>query len=43
MFEIQNTIFYEKINFVKLKLILNNRKDFEDIIEKDKDVACDKK
>ena len=43
MFQIQNTTFYEKINFVKLKLILKNHKDFEDIIEKDKDIQNDKK
>jgi hypothetical protein len=37
MEDIGNTTFYEKINHVKLNYILQNRKEFETIIEKDKD------
>ena len=36
MININQTIFYEKINFVKLKYIIDHKSDFEVIIENDK-------
>lgn len=43
MEDIGNTTFYEIINHVKLNYILQNRKDFEEIIDKDRDFDNDKK
>ena len=36
MLNVNETLFYEKINFVKLKYIIDHRADYEVIIESDK-------
>ena len=44
MFQIKDTIFYEKINFVKLKYIIDHRSEYENIVDKERDAdGCDKK
>ena len=42
--KINEELFYEKINFVKLKYILDHRSEYENIVDKEKDAdGCDKK
>lgn len=44
MINIADSCFYEKINFVKLKTIIDKRAEYENIIDKEKDAeGCDKK
>ena len=44
MINITDSCFYEKINFVKLKTIIDKRTEYENIIDKEKDAdGCDKK
>ena len=44
MININDSCFYEKINFVKLKIIIDKRTEYENIVDKEKDAdGCDKK
>ena len=44
MININNSYFYEKINFVKLKIIIDKRTEYENIVDKEREAeGCDKK
>ena len=42
MININDSYFYEKINFVKLKIIIDKRIEYENIVDKEKEAdGCD--